>query len=234
MAHFAYDYNPAKTQDYRQAGIDSNLFHAWTQNNMYRTSYGNSYTTKPQEPKNNVVPGYGGFVPGLKSNAPFGKSYAQLAKDSFGNTELGQNKFSMSSTGFNLNKKLLVDETVDASSHKYGRQTIQKTHPSLNADKWVSHTHSTYQSPSSHVSPTYRPASVHSVHPSPNTKKSGYETNSITFDGKGFLPTETTADPRKQTEYRVRFNSEKPYHVNHTTHFPRKTSPFMNALNVQA
>jgi len=39
-------------------------------------------------------------------------------------------------------------------------------------------------------------------------------------------------DPRRQTEYRVRFNGDKPYHVNHTTYAPRKLNPFTNTYNI--
>ena len=78
-----------------------------------------------------MIPGYAGFVPGLKSKAEFGKSYAQIAKDSFSDPNLGQNKFNLSCTGFNLNRRLLADETITAKTHKYGAQTSQKTHPSL-------------------------------------------------------------------------------------------------------
>jgi len=232
MAHFAYDCNPAKTVDYRQSNIENGRFFAWTAENMYRTSYATSYTNKPQEPKNNVIPGYAGFVPALKSEGKFGKSFAQSAKDSFSNPGLGQNKFQLSSTGFNLNRTLLADDTVTASSHKYGAQTIQKTHPNLGPQRWRSHTHDTHKDPLSHTAPTYRPAPVGSVNPQGHTKKSGYETNSITFDGKGFLPNEESADPRRQTEYRVRFNEKKPFHLNHTTYMPRKMNPFRNTFNI--
>jgi len=232
MSHFAYDYNPAKTVDYRQSKITNDKFFAWTAENMYRTSYATSYTDKPQEPKNNVIPGYAGYVPGLKSRAEFGKSYAQIAKDSFNDPNLGQNKFNLSSTGFNLDRKMLADETITACTHKYGSQTSQKTHPSLSAKTWVSHTHEIHNNPTDKVAPTYRPAPTESVHQNAATKKSGYETNSITFDGRGFLPNEESADPRRQTEYRVRFNGDKPYHVNHTTYAPRKLRPFTNSFNL--
>lgn len=232
MAQFAYNYNPAGTVDFRESKINNSQFFAWTGQNMYRTSYATSYTDKPQAPKNSVIPGYSGFVPGIKSNAPFGKSFAQTAKDSFNNPDLGKNKFSLSSTGFNLSNKALVDDTVTANSHKYGSQTMQKTHPSLNGQGWRSHTHDTHQNPSASVPPTYRPAPVQSVNRQPNTKKSGYETNSITFDGRGFLPKEDTNDARRQTEYRLRYNTAKPYHVNYTTYAPRTTKAFANPFNI--
>lgn len=44
MAHFAYDYNPAKTVDFRSSRIENNRFFAWTGENMYRTSYATAYT----------------------------------------------------------------------------------------------------------------------------------------------------------------------------------------------
>jgi len=50
MAHFAYDYNPAKTIDYRQSKITNDRFFAWTAENMYRTSYATSYTDVKEIP----------------------------------------------------------------------------------------------------------------------------------------------------------------------------------------
>jgi len=232
MAHFAYDYNPAKTQDYRQAGIDSNKFHAWTHENMYRTSYGSAYSQKPHEPKNNVVPGYGGFVPGMKSKSEFGRSFAQIGKESFSKPDLGSNKFNLSSTGFNLDPKALADPTLTAMSHKYGVPTVQKHHPSLAPTDYLSQTHSAFQDPSTRVNPTYRNSSVDCVNTKGLTKKSGYETNSITFDGVGWLPKEKTNSPRQTTEYRKRFNCEKPIHIYPTVHQPRKLNPFSNTYNV--
>jgi len=131
-----------------------------------------------------------------------------------------------------LNKQILADETIVASTHKYGSQTSQKTHPSLDGAKWISHSHDTHKEPLDHVAPTYRPAEVSCVNPKALTKKSGYQTNSVVFDGKGFLPKEVCADPRKQTEYRVRFNGEKPIHMNTTTYAPRKLNPFTNTFNI--
>lgn len=41
----------------------------------------------------------------------------------------------LSSTGFNSKKYDFVDPTKTASSHKYGSQTMQKTHPCLDVRK---------------------------------------------------------------------------------------------------
>lgn len=235
MAHFAYDYNPTKTQSYLDNKITDDKFHSWGKDNMYRTSYASMYTDKPHEPKNYVLPGYAGFVPGFKSRGEFGKTFAKIAKESLNHNELGVNKFHLSSTGFNVGRHPPHDHTLTASSHKFGCQTSQKPHPSLWGGAPISHTHDTYKNPEHLPSPTHRPVSVDLVNTRGITQTSGYGTNCITFDGKGFLPNETTADPRRTTEYRVRYNSEKPYHLNTTSFHVRKlkTMTTKNPLNIE-
>ncbi len=44
MSQYAYDYNPAKTQDFRKSAVSVDRFNDWTHNHMYRTSYGNHWT----------------------------------------------------------------------------------------------------------------------------------------------------------------------------------------------
>ncbi len=61
------------------------------------------------------------------------------------------------------------------------------------AQTWQSHTHSIHGNPTDKTPPTYRPAPTESVNHKGSTKRSGYETNSITFDGRGFLPNEESA-----------------------------------------
>jgi len=235
MTHFAYDYNPAKTQSYLTNKITDDKFHLWSGDNMYRTSYASMYTGKPHEPKNYVVPGYAGFVPGYKSRGEFAKTYAKIAKESFNQQHLGVNKFKLSSTGFNVGRHSMADPTLTATSHKFGAQTTQKPHPSLWPGQAISHSHDTHRHPETIPSPTHRPASVDVVNPRAITKTSGYGVNCITFDGKGFLPNEETPDPRRTTEYRVRFNSEKPYHLNTTTFHIRKLKhhTVRNTLNIE-
>lgn len=232
MSQYAYDYNPAKTEDYRKSRISEDKFFDWSKENLYRSSYATSYTDKPQEPKNYAIPGYAGFIPGLKSRAAFGTNFASIAKESLSNPNLGANTTNLSSTGFNLKKELLADQTVTASSHKYGQMTMQKTHPSLNDDKWASQTQIAFSNPNTKTNPTYRPCDTKLVNPNPITNKSGYSANSITFDGKGFLPKEETNQPRIQTEYRTRYNGDKPVHVDTNSFHPRQTKPFKNPINI--
>jgi hypothetical protein len=42
MSQFAFD--PKKTPDYRLNRIEEDRFHSWSKDNMWRTSYANSYT----------------------------------------------------------------------------------------------------------------------------------------------------------------------------------------------
>ena len=44
MAQYSYEYNPAGTKSYLNDKINQDSFHAWTKENMYRTSYATMYT----------------------------------------------------------------------------------------------------------------------------------------------------------------------------------------------
>jgi hypothetical protein len=103
----------------------------WSKNHLFRTSYGNHWTNRPQEPKNVAYPGYGGFIPGKESENKYGKGYSAITRECFADPKLGENKFKLSTTGFNFRKTDFIDHSVNASSHKYGNSTIQKHHPCL-------------------------------------------------------------------------------------------------------
>ena len=64
---YAFDFRGSKKEEYKKEQIESKKLSAWSDENMYRTSYGNHWTSKPQPPKNMDLPGYGGFVPMVKS-----------------------------------------------------------------------------------------------------------------------------------------------------------------------
>ena len=55
-----------------------------------------------------------------------------MAKKSFHQDKLGRNPFGLSTTGFNLNRTNLIDNSKLASSHKYGKTEIQRAHPGWN------------------------------------------------------------------------------------------------------
>ena len=50
MSQYAYDYNPAKTEDYRKSRISEDKFFDWSKENLYRSSYATSYTDVTESP----------------------------------------------------------------------------------------------------------------------------------------------------------------------------------------
>ena len=115
MSQYSYNYNPNGTKSYLNDKINQDSLHAWTKENMYRTSYATMYTDvisifcnwnlkswlikKPHEPKNHIVPGYTGFIPGYKSRTEFGRTFAKVAKESLNKPSLGFNTHGLASTG---------------------------------------------------------------------------------------------------------------------------------------
>ena len=89
-------------------------------------------TQDSTNPKNAAIPGYGGYIPSVKAENIYGKGYTNTAKQSFHQDKLGKNPFGMSTTGFNLNRTALIDNSKLASSSKYGKTEIQRAHPGWN------------------------------------------------------------------------------------------------------
>ncbi|MCQ2820748.1 MAG: hypothetical protein MJ252_26100 [archaeon] len=73
--------------------LDSTDFINYDYENMYRTSYNDMYRRVPKLVNTFYVPRYAGFVPGMKSENPFGATYTKLAKqqiDNFDNKRFGR------------------------------------------------------------------------------------------------------------------------------------------------
>lgn len=66
------------------------------------------------------IPSYGGFVPSVKSENYFGRSYSQISRSSLNQPNLGANPFKLSTTGYNYNIYDFLDKSKVASTHKYG------------------------------------------------------------------------------------------------------------------
>jgi hypothetical protein len=81
------------------------------------------------EPKNTAIPGYQGFIPGVKADSQFGKSGTILAKNSLDSKRLDVNRTGLATTGFNVTKDAFIDQSKLASSSKYGKTGLQKAHP---------------------------------------------------------------------------------------------------------
>ena len=78
---YAFDFKKEKKGNYKARNISENQFSEWSKENMYRTSYGNHWTNKPQPPKNMDIPGYGGFVPTVKSKNEYGKTFSSISRE---------------------------------------------------------------------------------------------------------------------------------------------------------
>lgn len=64
----------------RYRPIDNKDFINYDYSNLYRTSYNDMYSKAPKLLNTFYVPKYAGFVPGMKSENPFGATYTKLAK----------------------------------------------------------------------------------------------------------------------------------------------------------
>ena len=218
MSQFAYDYESQKLKKYNENSIQEENFARWSKENFYRTSYISHFTEvkflhflifitknlkKPLQPKNVAIPGYTGFIPGLYANNEYSKTYSRITRERLANPELGKNPLSLSSTGFNHKKHNFIDPTRNASTHKYGAQTMLSTHPCLDVNfhynlmihnfseisqkksgRWISQNKETYSDFRSTLPPTDQFFKT----TNPVTTSSGFKKNHEQFDGKGWKP----------------------------------------------
>ena len=52
-------------------------FFGWSSTNFYRTSYNDMGSKSPVSKKNCAIPGYRGYIPGVKADGHFGKTYTE-------------------------------------------------------------------------------------------------------------------------------------------------------------
>lgn len=116
--------------------IRSNKFQEWTNSHMYRSSYAHHHSPVYQpniqdslQPRTSHIPGYSGFIPKNRAESMHGKTYSNTTKEALGSPELGLNRSGLATTGFNITKDALVDKSKNASSAKYGKTEIQRSHP---------------------------------------------------------------------------------------------------------
>lgn len=75
------------------------------------------------EKKSAAVPGYKGFVPGIRSSSLYGKSFTEQTRDVMKPDRLDQ-PGKLASTGFNFRFENKKDYSMHAVTNKYGGQTI--------------------------------------------------------------------------------------------------------------
>jgi len=124
---------------------------------MYRTSYNDMHNRfNSVERKNCVVPGYQGYRPVIHADSHLQKTFTEQSRDVFTRKEIDDKEHTMASTGFNAKWIPTTDETLNATSRRYGTETFPITHP---------HNHSKYAPNettfrASYVDPKTQPKSV--------------------------------------------------------------------------
>ena len=153
----------------KSSTITENEFFKWTSGNMYRTSY-NDMANKVSPPmpltiikgksverKNMVIPKYQGYVPNLKAKSLLAKRYSEQSRDVLRPENIDDKDQTMASTGFNSIYIPKVDDTLNATSRRYGTETMPKTHP----DVWTNYKPSETTFRASYINPKRHPSQVY-------------------------------------------------------------------------
>jgi len=213
-AKCSYDFEGTKTRDYKNKDIASHGFHNWTKDQCWRTSYGQSHCNENYtKPKNTVIPGYGGYIPTYTSENKQGKNYTALSRECLSDPKINDNKNRLATTGFNVMKHDFIDHSLTATQHKFGTKTLKNSHPAWQPDTYTSATSDHFKNPNTLIPSTYR--SQHegdAITNQQHTLESGFRTNYETSDGHNWTPHPILNGKRNDSEYRIRFNSDKPYH----------------------
>lgn len=108
------------------------------------------------EPRVSSIPKYGGYIPYVKPEGIHAKGYTPVTKQCFSKQKLGKNSFGLSTNGFNVRPDVFIDPSKSASSSKYGKTAIQKSHPAWGQPPMLSSTHDYFRHPDTQVNPTFR------------------------------------------------------------------------------
>jgi hypothetical protein len=127
-------------------------------------------------------------MPGLVSQAEYGRNYTTITKDLLKNSDLGRNKYGLSSTGLNWRNQKYEDDAQISTSHKFGKGTMQGTHPAWWPKKLETQYQDNFADPRKRVAPTYRETPLELETWKPSTRGSGFSTNHCQQDGKGWVP----------------------------------------------
>ena len=124
-----YDFEASKLRTYKDRNIDSEGFYGWTKDHMYRTSYVSAYTDKPVLQKSLAMPKYQGYIPYVGPEGIHAKGYTPITKDCFANERLTKNALGLATTGHNYKYEANLDQSMNATSSKYGKSALQRAHP---------------------------------------------------------------------------------------------------------
>lgn len=203
--------------------INSRDFMVWTSQNHYRTSSLDMSFKAPARPKEYVIPGYAGFVPGA-ADSPLEKSQTWTSKE-----QLNRDKYLPERTIENFpnrpqsTKKILgrvgggLEDEYHTVSRFHGKTTIPMTHPNVQDNNWQTSSSFSYVNQEElrkriYRKTSYKPTKTSKVSKRPKTTASGFVQNSTLFDGHGWLPIEKLHGDMTVSEYRTRYNPEVPFH----------------------
>lgn len=167
------------------------------------------------------MPNYQGYIPGKDSNNELGRTFSKVTRKCFDQAKLDNKPFMFSTTGFNQSKLPRTDSTLFASTHKYGKCTLQPTHPCVDDKNWTTTARNSWRKPVEHNKPTSRRNGTQSqvkfdngllASYRPSTTASGFGTGMKLFDGHNWMPMKNMHSDNVRTEYRNRFNKDKPFH----------------------
>jgi len=105
-----------------------------------------------------------------------------------------------------------IDHSLTATSHRYGTKTLKGSHPAWQPETSISATFDHFTNPTGKIPSTWRKQDKDAVTNKKHTLESGFKTNYETCDGHNWTPHPILNGQRTNTEYRIRYNSEKPYH----------------------
>lgn len=210
--------NPKQSQKY----VEQQFF-KWSNSNFYRTSYHDMRDKSQPSKRNCALPGYKGFVPGVRANSLLGKRFTEQSRDVLNPKHLEGKQQMFSSTGFNGDLIPRSDVTLHATSHKHGKTTLMDTHPNIKpANYFETTSRVSYVQPSVNPKPQFRSRA-------PNTQfeqtakltfektslpanASGYTMNSQLWDGTTWKTEKNLHTDLFRTSYRNNFNQDKPFH----------------------
>jgi hypothetical protein len=104
---------------------------AWSNSNMYRTTYNDMSDKKSVPLKSYAIPKYAGFIPGKNGNSELGRSYSKITRRCFVKEEEFQNRAErFICTDFMADQRSF-DKSRPNFFRGYGKTTMLSPHPAL-------------------------------------------------------------------------------------------------------
>jgi len=183
-----------------------------------------------------VLPGYQGYRPKIAADSLLQKRFTEQSRDVFQKERLDDGENKMASTGFNKSKIPQTDETLNATSRRYGTRTEPFTHPHNHSNYAPNETtfRASYINPKRHPSSVFRDRDCSREFSSDVTRKfhehvqdkqnlngprqalfnncSGYTIKSTLFRSPSQTTEKNVHTDQNRTQYRKQFNQPKPFH----------------------